>query len=191
MFNSLVLGNVGDGISFESILPVIIIAAIVVAILVYLFFLNNTLNNKKDNIRDMELEERRGSIKVSRVTGFMPPKYREFYMALKTAMPDKYKILPNIAIELLFQRANRRELKLEGYYASFCVFTRDFSPVLVIALNDFTEVGDRNFRISPSQKKLIMNSGIPVLEYEVRDNYSIDELRRTIAQALNPLFVND
>jgi len=178
----------GGEFDFERFLPILIIAIIAIGLVIYVVFLSRALNGKKGDPKDQELEERRGSIKVSRVSGFMPFKYRKFYEALKSALPSKYIIVPNIAIELLFQRAYRKELRLEGEYLSFCVFTAEFAPVLAIALQDFTDAGDAVFRLTTSQKKLIQSAGIPVMEYEIRDTYSIDDLRLALARAMNPLF---
>lgn len=185
-----VLYNMLGDFSFESILPIIIVVAIVIAIIIYLYLLNKGLNSGQGDSKNIELEERRASIKVSRVSGFMPDKYRTFYEVLKKAMPSNYIILPNIAVELLFQRAHRKDLQLEGQYVSYCVFTSEFAPVLVISLNDFSDISDVVFRLTASEKRLIQASGIAVLEYNVRDNYSIDDLRRSIAKTMNPLYLD-
>lgn len=176
---------------FQDFLLILIVIAIVAGILIYLYLLNKSLNGTKNSAKNMELEERRGSIKVTCVSGFMPYKYRLFFETLKKAMPANYIILPNIAIELLFQRAYRKELQLEGEYLSFCVFNTDFVPILAISLTDFTDVSDTVFRLTESQKKLIQSAGIPVMEYEIRDSYSIDELRRSLAKAMNPLYIGN
>jgi len=170
-------------------IPVIIVTVVVIlAILLYVVLLRKGLNTGVRGLETTELSERRKSMKVSRVTGFMPQKYRAFYEVLKSAMPTHYIILPNIAIELLFARANRKELQLEGQYVSFGVFTKDFRPILVIDLRDFSDATDMIFTLTETEKQLIQNLGIPVMEHEIRDSYTIDELRRRIAKALNPLF---
>jgi len=166
----------------------IIIAVIVGAVAIYLVLLSKGLNSGVRDLAESELGERRKSIKVSRVSGFMPSKYRAFYEVLKVAMPSHYVILPNIAIELLFTSSNRKELQLEGQYVSFCVFTKDFKPILVIDLKDFSDASNLVFSLTDTEKELIQNLGLPILEHEVRDHYSVDELRRSIAKAMNPLY---
>jgi len=172
------------------VVVIIVVIIVIIALAIYAVMLNKGLNRGTRNVESVELDERRHSMKVSRVSGFIPSKYRAFFDVLKTAMPAQYIILPNIAVELLFQRSNRRELKLEGQYVSFGVFTKDFQPVLVIDLKDFTEATDLVFRLSENEKQLIRNLGIPVMEHEIRDNYSVDELRRAIAKAMNPLYAD-
>ena len=171
----------------NTYLPILAIAAIVIVIVIYAVILNKKLNSDKKDVKQSELDERRRSVKVNKVSGFIPPKISAFYEVLKVAMPAQYVILPNIAIELLFQRANRKDLCLTGQYATFCIFTAKFAPVLVIELVDYSVATDAVFIIPPKIKEMLRNSGIPVLEYAIRDTYSIDDLRMTISKAMNPL----
>ena len=171
----------------ETYLPIVIIVAIAIAIIIYAVILNGKLNSDKGDVRRSELDERRRSVKVNKVSGYIPPKISAFYDVLKVAMPSHYIILPNIAIELLFQRANRKDLCLTGQYATFCIFTARFAPVLVIELVDYSVATDTVFIIPPKIKEMLRNSGIPVMEYSIRDSYSIDDLRVTISKAMNPL----
>jgi len=171
-----------------SIIIVLIIAVIAIVIAVYLVLLNKGINRGTRREETNELGERRKSIKVSRVSAFMPYKYRAFYDVLKIAMPSHYVIMPNIAVELLFTRANRKELNLEGQYVSFCVFNQAFVPILVVQLRDISDASDMVFNLSSTVKEIIQSTGIPVLEHEIRDSYNVDELRRNIAKTMNPLF---
>ena len=172
----------------RTYLPIGVVIAIVLAIIFYAVILNKKLNSNKRDIHDAELEERRRSVKVTRVTGFIPPKNSAFFKVLKMAMPANYIIIPNIAVELLFQRMNRKDLHLEGQYASFGVFAENFAPILVINLNDYSVTTDSVFSLPDKIKNMLVNCGVPVLDYDVCDSYSIDELRRAIAKAMNPLF---
>jgi hypothetical protein len=156
--------------------------------LVYAVLLNKRLNSEKRSAKNSEVDERRRSMKVSRVTSFMPPKYSAFYEVLRTAMPANYVIMPNVAIELLFQRAYRPEIQMVGQYADFCIFTEKFVPALVIELRDYSTATDTVFHMDDKVRDIIRGCGIAVMEYDVRDTYSIDDLRRTIAKAMNPLF---
>ena len=172
----------------ETILPIIIVVAIVVGVLGYALVLHKKVNKSKYSIKQTELNERRKSVKVNKVTGFIPPKLGRFYDALKLAMPANYAIIPNVALELLFQRFNRRDLRLEGKYADFCIFTDRFVPVLVVDLRDFSTAADESFVIPDGIKDILRTVGIPVLDYAVADSYSIDDLRRSIAKVMNPLY---
>ena len=174
--------------NLKEFLPYIIIALIAIVIIIYVVFLSKKLNSGARELAEIELEDRRRSIKVSRVSGFIPYQYRAFFEALKAAMPADYIILPNIAVELLFRRVNRKDLKLEGHYVAFGIFTTTFTPVLVIDLKDYSAATDIVFKLSESEKNLIRSMGIYIMEYEIRDTYNIDDLRRAIAKSMNPLY---
>jgi len=171
----------------EDIIPIIIIVGIVMAIVVYAIFLNARVNNKVFKESKRELSDRRNSVKVARVAGFIPPKNHAFYEVLKTATPDQYIIIPNVAVELLFRRTNRRDLRLEGQYVDICIFTPRFVPILVINLRDFSAATDMTFQIADNVREMIKSCGIPIMDYDIRDAYSIDDIRRSIAKAMNPL----
>ena len=114
-----------------------------------------------------------------------------FYEALKAALPSKYIIYVNVPIEKLFEQSKRESLHMLGQYADFVVFTPSLMPVLVIDLFDMSIINlDRVNRIKTVSKEILRNSGIPVLDYQYTDNCNIDELRRKIANLLNPLGAN-
>ena len=111
-----------------------------------------------------------------------------FYQALKAALPEKYIIYVNVPIEKLFEQSKRESLHMLGQYADFVIFTPALMPVLVIDLYDMSIINlDRVNRIKNVSKEILRNSGIPVLDYQYTDNCNIDELRRKIANLLNPL----
>lgn len=175
------------------VVPIVIIVAIIVAIIMYAIFLNkriakddryyNHKNDFEDNSDNSPVNTARGY----RVTGFIPHKISAFYEVLKIAMPPNYIIVPNVAVELLFKRTNRRDLKLAGQYCDICIFTANFAPVMIIDLNDYTTAVDSTFTIPERTRELLRDCGISVLEYDIRDAYSIDDLRRSIAKTMNPL----
>lgn len=111
-----------------------------------------------------------------------------FYQALKTALPEKYIVYVNVPIEKLFEQSKRESLHMLGQYADFVIFTPELMPVLVIDLYDMSIINlDRVNRIKNVSKEILRNSGVPVLDYQYTDNCNIDELRRKIADLLNPL----
>ena len=175
------------------VLPIVIIVAIVVAIVFYAIFLNKRIAqddryyNHKNDFEDQSSLAATHAMRGYRVTGYIPHKINAFYEVLKIAMPPNYIIIPNVAIELLFKRTNRRDLRLSGQYCDICIFTENFAPVMVIDLNDFTTATDSTFDIPERTRELLRNCGISVLEYDIRDAYSIDDLRRSIAKTMNPL----
>lgn len=126
--------------------------------------------------------------KSAPVVPYMESILLNFYQALKQALPEKYIIYVNVPIEKLFNVSKRSSLHMLGQYADFVIFTPALMPVLVIDLFDLSVVNlERVNRIKRVSKEILRNSGIPVLDYQYTENCNIDELRRKIANLLNPL----
>lgn len=126
--------------------------------------------------------------KSAPVVPFLEPISINFYKALKQALPEKYIICVNVPIEKLFDASKRPALQMKGQYADFVVFTPTLMPVLVVDLFDMSIINlDRVNKIKNTAKQILRNSGIPVLDYQYVNNCNIDELRRKIADLLNPL----
>lgn len=130
----------------------------------------------------------RNVIKSAPVVPYYDSITLSFYQALRKALPDKYIIYVNVPIEKLFEQSKRESLNMLGQYADYVVFTPSLMPVLVVDLFDMSIINlDRVNRIKTVSKEILRNSGIPVLDYQYTDNCNIDELRRKIANLLNPL----
>lgn len=165
----------------KFILPMLVI--VLVAGL-YIWFLRSYRNRNKES------ETKTLSVlpKSAPVVPYIESILVNFHKALKQALPEKYIIYVNVPIEKLFDPAKRESLRMVGQYADFVVFTPALMPVLVIDLFDMSIINlDRVNRIKNVSKEILRNSGIPVLDYQYTDNCNIDELRRKIADLLNPL----
>ena len=165
----------------QFVLPMLVI--VVVAGL-YIWFLRSRRKQQDQS----EIKQQRTLPKSAPVVPYMEPILLNFYQALKQALPEKYIINVNVPIEKLFDASKRADLHMVGQYADFVVFTPALLPVLVIDLFDMSIINlDRVNRIKNVSKEILRNSGIPVLDYQYTDNCNIDELRRKIANLLNPL----
>lgn len=151
----------------------------------YAWFLHSRHSRKNGH---HEIKEERVLPKSAPVVPYVDAISSSFYQALKQALPEKYIIYVNVPIEKLFDPAKRGSLHMTGQYADFVVFTPTLMPVLVVDLFDMSIINlDRVNRIKRVSKEILRNSGIPVLDYQYSDNCNIDELRRKIANLLNPL----
>lgn len=130
----------------------------------------------------------RNVIKSAPVVPYYDSITLSFFEALRKALPEKYIIYVNVPIEKLFEQSKRESLHMLGQYADYVVFTPSLMPVLVVDLYDMSIINlDRVNRIKAVSKEILRNSGIPVLDYQYNENCNIDELRRKIANLLNPL----
>lgn len=166
---------------FNFLLPML---AIVLVAGIYIWFLRSRRNRENKT----EVKPTKVLPKSAPVVPYFESILESFYRALKQAIPDKYIIYVNVPIEKLFESSKRASLQMVGQYADFVIFTPALMPILVIDLFDMSVVNlDRVNRIKNVSKEILRNSGIPVLDYQYTDNCDIDDLRRKIANLLNPL----
>ncbi len=166
---------------FKFVLPML---AIVLVAGIYIWFLRSRRVDKS------KCETKQISVlpKKAPVVPYFESILQTFYQALKQALPEKYIIYVNVPIEKLFEPSKRASLKMVGQYADYVIFTPSWMPILVIDLFDMSIVNlERVNRIKNVSKEILRNSGIPVLDYQYTDNCDISDLRRKIANVLNPL----
>lgn len=165
----------------KFILPALVVSLIVGA---YAFFL------RTHRLRRTEAKVKKPSNlpKSAQIVPYYDSITLSFYQALRQALPDKYIIYVNVPIEKLFEQSKRESLHMLGQYADYVVFTPNLMPVLVVDLYDMSIINlDRVNKIKTISKDILRNSGVPVLDYQYTENINIDELRRRIANLLNPL----
>ncbi len=166
------------------LLPLLIVSTIVG---LYIWFLRYRRKCKEQT----KVKKASNLPKSARVVPYYDSIILSFYQALRKALPEKYIIYVNVPIEKLFEQSKRESLHMLGQYADFVVFTPALMPVLVVDLYDMSIINlERVNRIKAVSKDILRNSGVPVLDYQYSDNCNIDELRRKIANLLNPLGTN-
>lgn len=171
----------------KIVIPIIIILAVAGFYAFWIF----SRRRGNDTAEQNKNESPKPLPKSAPITPYMDSMLLNFYRALKQALPDKYIIYVHVPIEKLFDASRRNELNMKGQYADMVVFTPELMPLLVIDLFDMSIINlDRVNKIKTVSKGILRNSGIPVLDYRCNDSYNIDELRRLIANLLNPLRVD-
>lgn len=166
---------------FSFLLPML---AIVLVAGIYIKF----LRSRRDVKCKCEVKQKVALPKSAPVVPFLEPILSTFHQALRQALPEKYIIYVNVPIEKLFEPSKRANLHMVGQYADYVVFTPALMPILVIDLFDMSIINlERVNKIKTVSKEILRNSGIPVLDYQYTDNCDIDDLRRKIANLLNPL----
>ena len=166
------------------VLPILVITAIITA---YAWFL--VYNKNRSRTAHSEFEERNLiSVQTGQIVPFMDADAMKFFNALKAALPPNYIAVPNVSIEMLFDYKQRFDLHIGGQYGDFVIFTEKYVPALVIDVYDTSLMTLESAKIIKKQtKELLRKSGVPLLEYSKRDTYSIDDLRRAMGKAMNPM----
>jgi hypothetical protein len=172
----------------EFLIPILLIVTLGAGIGLYTVFLYKRVNSgNKDDKEWARHEVRKRIAQGEKIAPFLNPKTITFFEALKNALPGNYIIFPNVSTELLFHYTRREALSFKNQYADFVVFTPNYVPVLVIDLMDYSSLNNNTVHMKSYVKEIIVKSGIPALDYGVCDIYSIDDLRRKIAEKMNPL----
>ncbi|NLY26789.1 MAG: DUF2726 domain-containing protein [Alcaligenaceae bacterium] len=108
---------------------------------------------------------------------------QEFYGRLERALPDLY-IFPQVAFRALMRprspsssRAYTREFSLIGSkHCDFLVCRKDFSPVVIIELDDRTHSAERDEK----RDAMTANAGYVTLRYQSSHRPSIEEIRADV-----------
>jgi hypothetical protein len=169
----------------------IVLPIVVIVILAIIYVLWLTGRNEKPALADepeIKDEWKRTVPKSAPVVPYMDTKVFRFYEVLKMSLPSMFTIIPHCSIEKLFEISKRKDLRMSGQYADFAIFNEAFVPVLVIDLFDMSIVNlDTVNKIKGIFKDVMRSSGIAVMDYKLDEHYNIDQLRRDIATAINPL----
>ena len=180
-----------DSPFLDVFLPIIIIAAIAV---LYVLFLNYRKSSRtmpggaKAAASNADIKPR---VKAASLGPYMDAKTLRFYEVLRAAVPASFILMPHVSLEKLFATSDRYELRMSGQYADFVIFSASYMPLLVIDLFDMSIVNLETVnKIKNVSKEILSNSGLPVLDYKLTDKYTVDELRRLIANVMNPLRVD-
>ena len=171
----------------ETAILIIVVVLAAAGIIAYAVWFNKKLSSERVEDKQEVFRERRKSVKAVCVSSFIEPKVHRFYIALRQALPSQYVVFPSVCTELLFIKSQRSDLRLRGFYADMVVLTQTLKPVLVIDLIDSSLTGDFVHPLDDEAKDVIRNAGINILEYPIQENYGIDELRKAVAKAMNPL----
>jgi hypothetical protein len=172
------------GIWLNIILPILIIVIIVA--LYFVWLTSRNLGNAVYTENDKEIKKK-NIPKSALIVKFLDEKVHKFYTTLLKALPSDYIVIPNVPIEKLFEVSQRNDLRMKGQYADIVIFSSGYMPLLVIDLFDMSiiDLGTVN-KVKNISKDVLRNSGVAVLDIKLSNSYNIDEIRRVIANAINP-----
>ena len=166
----------------DTILPILIlIAAIVGAIFLYIF-----LQKKYKNI-DTSLHAN-GTPQVKLKQSFCTEKEMKFLNALHQALPRDCISFPCVGVSKLIEPKN----SLVDYksvmdkYVDICVFLRKgMKPILVLDLYDDSAAAQQLKKFDSNVSNLLKVVKIPVLHKQILSNYSIEDLRIEVLNAMD------
>ncbi|MDR0975429.1 MAG: DUF2726 domain-containing protein [Christensenellaceae bacterium] len=182
----LFLAKEGSDIFLGVVIPIAVIVLLLCGLGIWLSAYS------KKRAADAEENFRRSNIallpKSADIVPYLNDNSKKFFDVLKRALPAQFIIYPNVCVEKLFEYRSRDMLQMQDAYADFVIFNEALMPMLVIDLFDTSLVSLEGInRLKNRYKTIIKNSGVPVLDYEIKEVYNLDELRREMAAAINPI----
>ena len=166
----------------DTILPLIILViAIIVAIIIYKKlqnkYKNTTVGPKSTTTAQVKLKE-----------SYCTEKEMKFLNALHQALPRDCISFPNVGVSKLIEPKNN----LVDYkavmdkYVDVCVFLRKgMKPILVIDLFEQSPAAQQLKKFDSTVSKVLKEVKIPVLHKQILPNYSIEDLRLEVLNAMD------
>ena len=179
--------------SFEDFIPLIIIGVFLVVSIVMILIIKRPRKNKKGKKPStqpgMEIDYSKSmALKIP----FLNSMENNFMYNFQKVLPDEYVVYPKINMKSLINPYNNINFynAVSNRVLDFVVFLRkNMQPVVVIDIHDRTGVQKS---IEEDDKMLFMalkNVNLPVVEFEVRQDYVPAELLSRFLDALDPLAI--
>ena len=177
------MGNLLLNTFTEIILPIIIVAVIIgLAILLF------KLLQKKFNKPIKTALQRNTIPEVTLRKKYCSEKEMKFLEALHKALPRDCISFPNVGITKLIEpKGNLNDYHLvQDKYVDVCVFLRKgMTPILAIDLFEPSPAAQQLKQFDNNIKDILKAVKIPILHKQIQENYSIEDLRIELLEAMN------
>lgn len=177
------MGNLLLNTFTEIILPIIIVT-IIIGLSVLLF----KILQKKFNKPIKTALQRNTIPEVTLRKKYCSEKEMKFLEALHKALPRDCISFPNVGITKLIEpKGNLNDYHLvQDKYVDVCVFLRKgMTPILAIDLYEPSPAAQQLKQFDNNIKDVLKVVKIPVLHKQIQDNYSIEDLRIELLEAMN------
>ena len=178
--------------ALDNAIPFIVFGVLIlIAVLIFVIMTKGkkkALKSKKQkNISDVDTKKSM-ALKIP----FLNGPESNFLRNFQSILPDEYVVYPKISMEKLVVPYNNKEFYDIVKYKKldFVVFLkRNMQPVVVIDLHDRTGVQKSIEEDDKFLAAALRNVGLPVVDYEVRQEYEPAELLGKFLDALDPIAI--
>lgn len=182
-----------SGASLEDFIPLIIIGAFIIFSIIIVLIIKKPKRYKKgkrpSTHTGVEIDYSKSmALKIPFLNGME----NNFLYNFQKVLPDEYVVYPKINMKSLINPYNNINFynAVSNRVLDFVVFLRkNMQPVVVIDIHDRTGVQKS---IEEDDKNLFMalkNVNLPIVEFEVRQDYVPAELLSRFLDALDPLAI--
>lgn len=111
---------------------------------------------------------------------------RKYYLAIRSVLPEEYILQPQVNLATIIEKESNERYQNELYRnVDFCIFNQNFTPIMLIEINDKTHELDkarqaRDFKV----KEICEAAGIPLIRFWTKYGVNTDYIKMRIFENL-------
>lgn len=167
----------------DVVIPLVIIFLIFGVAAVIVVF----LKRKYGNDRGMITKDIPKTVYVEIKKCYLKPEEVSFLKSLAKVLPAEFVAYPKVGVDNLVQPKNDKVLynTILSQYIDVCVFLRTtMEPILAIDLFSASPVEQQMKKLHPNVIKAMQTVKIPLIQYQVSEEYNLIELRTKVIEAM-------
>ena len=167
----------------DIVLPLVIICLIIAVAAVIIYF----LKRKFGEDRGMVTKDIPKQVYVELKKRYLKPEEVSFLKCLSKVLPAEFVAYPKVGVDNLVQPKNDKVLynTILSQYIDVCVFLRTtMEPVLAIDLFSPSPVEQQMKKLHPNVIKAMQTVKIPLIQFQVAEEYNLIELRTKVIDAM-------
>ncbi len=169
--------------TIDVVLPIILIILIIASAVIIVYF----LKRKFGEDRGMITKDIPKQVFVELKKCYLKPEEVAFLKSLSKVLPAEFVAYPKVGVDNLVQPKNDKVLynTILSQYIDVCVFLRTtMEPVLAIDLFSPSPVEQQMKKLHPNVIKAMQTVKIPLIQYQVAEEYNLIELRTKVIEAM-------
>ncbi|MBQ2864461.1 MAG: DUF2726 domain-containing protein [Clostridia bacterium] len=167
----------------DVVIPLVIIFLIFGVAAVIVVF----LKRKYGNDRGMITKDIPKTVYVEIKKCYLKPEEVSFLKSLTKVLPAEFVAYPKVGVDNLVQPKNDKVLynTILSQYIDVCVFLRTtMEPILAIDLFSASPVEQQMKKLHPNVIKAMQTVKIPLIQYQISEEYNLIELRTKVIEAM-------
>ena len=145
------------------------------------------LKRKYGNDRGMITKDIPKTVYVEIKKCYLKPEEVSFLKSLAKVLPAEFVAYPKVGVDNLVQPKNDKVLynTILSQYIDVCVFLRTtMEPILAIDLFSASPVEQQMKKLHPNVIKAMQTVKIPLIQYQIAEEYNLIELRTKVIEAM-------
>lgn len=167
----------------DVVIPLVIIFLIFGVAAVIVVF----LKRKYGDDRGMITKDIPKTVYVEIKKCYLKPEEVSFLKSLTKVLPAEFVAYPKVGVDNLVQPKNDKVLynTILSQYIDVCVFLRTtMEPILAIDLFSASPVEQQMKKLHPNVIKAMQTVKIPLIQYQIAEEYNLIELRTKVIEAM-------